>query len=111
MKIHWANVVGGVALLAMGVPVLAHTDSVEFSATHSTMIGGYKLAPGVYEFKADDSKNQVTVEAEDSGVVTKIPCKWIQLPAKANNTEVLSDDSGVTELTFAGKTEAASFGQ
>jgi hypothetical protein len=108
MKLNWKNTIGGLALLAMALPVWARTDSVQFVTTQPTTIDGFSLAPGSYNLKADDSTNQVTVE-QNGTVVTQIPCKWVQLPQKPDHSEVISNASKVTQLEFSGKTEAATF--
>lgn len=108
MKLNWRNALGGTALLAMALPVWAHTDSVRYVATQPTTIGGFQLGPGTYVLKADDSTNQVTID-KNGATVTEVPCKWVQLTTKASNDEVLSNNSTVTELKFSGKMEAATF--
>jgi hypothetical protein len=105
MKLNWKNTLGGIALLAMALPVWAHTDSLPFVTDQTTTIGGYKLAPGSYTLNASDTTNQVEVR-KDGATVATVPCKWVQLPQKANESEVLSNNSTVTELEFSGKTEA-----
>jgi hypothetical protein len=108
MKVNWRNVLGSAALMAMALPVWAHTDSVSYVTAQPTTIGGYQLAPGSYELKADNSTNQVTIE-KNGAKVTEVPCKWVQLTQKADHDEVLSNNATVTELEFSGKTEAATF--
>jgi hypothetical protein len=110
MKLNWKSTLGVLALAAMALPVWAHTDSVTFVVTQPTKIGNYQLAAGTYQLKADDVKNEVTVE-QDGNVVTQIPCNWTQLPQKANDSEVQTNDTSVTQLLFQGKTEAATFNQ
>jgi|SRR5580698_2468853 hypothetical protein len=110
MKLNWKSTLGGLALAAMALPVWAHTESLDYLATQPTTIGNYQLAPGEYQLKADDVKNEVTVE-QGGFVITQVPCKWVQLQQKANSTEVQTSDTGVTQLTFAGKTEAVTFAQ
>lgn len=109
MKLNWKNALGGLALVALALPVWAHTDSIRYVATHPVTIAGVQLAAGTYELKADDSTNQVTVQKDGGAVVTQVPCKWIQLPQKPQASEVLSNQSEVTQLDFSGKTEAATF--
>jgi hypothetical protein len=108
MKLNWKNTLGGLALLAMALPVWGHTDSIQYVATQPTTIAGYQLAPGSYELKADDATKTVTVQ-QDGSVVTQVPCKIIQLPQKAPQSEVLSNGSKVTGIHFSGKTEAVDF--
>lgn len=108
MKLYWQQALGGLALLVMALPVWAKTDSIQYVTTQPTTIEGHKLAPGTYTFNASDTTNKVAVEKNGSTVAT-LPCKWIQLPQKAAKSEVLSNNSKVTELKFAGKTEAATF--
>jgi hypothetical protein len=110
MKLNWKNALGGAALLAMALPVWAHTDTVRFVTTQPTTIAGYQLAPGSYDLKANDSTNQVTIQNDEDGTkVTEVPCKWVQLTQKADHDEVLSNNATVTELEFSGKMEAATF--
>ncbi|HKV49363.1 MAG TPA: hypothetical protein VJN69_14815 [Candidatus Acidoferrales bacterium] len=108
MKLHWQQALGGLALLAMAVPVWAKTDSIQYVTTQPTTIEGHQLAPGSYTLNASDTTNQVVVKKSGATVAT-VPCKWIQLPEKAKMSEVLSSQSNLTELKFAGKTEAATF--
>lgn len=108
MRLNWKNTLGGLALLAMALPVWAHTDSLPFVTNQTATIGGYKLAPGTYTLKASDTTNQVEV-SKDGATVATVPCKWVQLQQKANESEVLTNNSKVTELEFSGKTEAVTF--
>ncbi|HEY6466109.1 MAG TPA: hypothetical protein VIY69_08965 [Candidatus Acidoferrales bacterium] len=108
MKLNWKNTLGGLTLLAMALPVWAHTESLPFVTNQATTIGGHKLAPGTYTLDASDTTNQVEVRQNGATVAT-VPCRWVQLPQKANQSEVLSNNSNVTELEFSGKTEAATF--
>lgn len=106
MKLHWKNTLGGLALLAMAIPAWAHTDSLPYVTTQTTTIDGYKLAPGTYTLDASDTTNQVEVR-KNGNIIATVPCKWVQLKEKANESEVFSNNSKVTELEFSGKTEAA----
>ncbi len=108
MRLNWKQILGGLALFAMALPVWAHTDSIHYVATQPTTIEGHKLAPGTYDLKASDTTNQVEIQ-QNGATVTKVPCKWIQLPKKAQNSEVLTNNSRITQLQFSGKTEAATF--
>jgi hypothetical protein len=108
MKLNWKNTLGGFALLAMALPVWAHTDSLPFVTNQATTIGGHKLAAGSYRLDASDTTNQVQVKQNGTTVAT-VPCKWVQLPQKASQSEVLSNNSKITELEFSGKTEAVTF--
>lgn len=108
MKLHWQQVLGGLALFAMALPVWAKTDSVRYIATQSTTIEGHRLAPGSYTLNASDTTDKVVVQKNGTTVAT-VPCKWIQLPQKAKRSEVLSNRSKLTQLKFAGQTEAATF--
>ena len=108
MKLNVKTTLGGLVVLAMVMPVWAHTDSIHYVTTTNTTIAGHSLAPGSYDLKADDSTNQVTVE-QNGSVVAQVPCKWVQLPKRADHDAILSDQSNVTELDFSGKTEAATF--
>lgn len=108
MKVSWQHALGGVALLAMALPVCAKTDSVKYVSTQPTTIEGHKLAAGSYTLNASDTTDKVAVEQNGKKIAT-VPCKWIQLPKKAQRSEVLSNRSKLTQLRFAGETEAATF--
>lgn len=108
MKLNCKTMLSSLALLAMALPLWAHTDSIQYVVTQSTTIAGYRLAPGSYQLKANDATNTVTVQLNGS-IVTQVPCKFVQLPQKAGQTEVLSNGSKVTGLHFSGKTEAVAF--
>jgi len=108
MKVSWRQVLGGLALFAMALPVWAKTDTIQYTATQPTMIEGHKLAPGNYTLNASDTTNKVLVQRNGRTVAT-VPCKWIQLPQKADRSEVLSSSSKLTQIRFAGKTKAATF--
>jgi hypothetical protein len=110
MKLNWRNSLVCAALAAMAVPVWAASESAQFMVDQPTTIGGYTLQPGDYDLKADKSKNEVTVE-QNGEVLTKVPCTWIQLPQKADATQVITDQSKVTELDFNGRTDAAKLSQ
>jgi hypothetical protein len=108
MTPKWKHLLGGAALFTMALPVWAHTDAVRYVAVQPAMVEGHKLAPGTYTLDASDTTNQVEVK-KNGNVIATVPCKWIQLPQKANHSEVLSDKARLTELKFAGKTEAVRF--
>lgn len=108
MRLNWQQALGGLALCALALPVWAKTDSVQYMTTQPTTIEGHKLAPGSYTLNASDTTNKVVVKKDGTTIAT-VPCKWIQLPQKADRSEVLSNNSKLTELKFAGKTEAATF--
>jgi hypothetical protein len=110
MKLNWKNTLGCAALVAMALPVWAASESAQFVVDQPTTIGGYTLQPGDYNLKADKSKSEVTVE-QNGEVVTTVPCTWIQLSQKAAATQVITDQSKVTELDFSGKTDAAKLSQ
>ncbi|HKQ86039.1 MAG TPA: hypothetical protein VJS43_04635 [Candidatus Acidoferrales bacterium] len=108
MQLRWQQALGGLALLTMALPVWAKTDTIQYIATQPTMIEGHKLAAGTYTFNASNTTDKVVVQKDGTTVAT-VPCKWIQLPQKAKRSEVLSNRSKLTQLRFAGQTEAATF--
>jgi hypothetical protein len=105
MRIGAKHFLAGVAVLALGLPVWARTESSELDVDHSVTIAGKQLSPGDYELKVEDNGTQVTV-TKYGDVVVQVPCHWIQLPNKADSTEVKSSDNQITEIDFKGKTEA-----
>jgi hypothetical protein len=99
------------AVLLLSAPVWAHTDTAALSVTDTTTIGGTQLKPGQYNLEVKDNQTEMRVVDSNTGkTVAEVPCQWIQLEHKPNNTEVLVTNSRVTEVDFNGKTQAVQIG-
>ena len=103
---------GALAVLILVAPSLAspRKDTTDFNPTQPTTIGNTQLQPGQYTLEATEGQNQLQV-LRDGKVVATVPCHWFQLPAKADNSEVLSNNNQVTEIRFQGRPQAVQIGQ
>ncbi len=103
-----------VAAVILTAPVWAasassHKDSAAFDAAQATTIGNTHLQPGHYTFEAREDQSRLNV-LQNGKVVATVPCHWVQLQKKANNSEILSNNNQVNEVKFGGRTEAAQVG-
>jgi len=105
MRIHAKQFLGGLALLALSVPVWAHTDSVAFYSDGSTTIAGTQLKQGDYELKVKDNATELQV-TKDGKVVAHVPVQWVQIPNKPEATTVVVNNDKIVEVDFGGKTQA-----
>ncbi len=95
--------------LLLATPIwAAHSNSVSWTVTEPTTIGGTEIKAGDYVIKVDDGGSQLQVLSRDK-VVAQVPCQWAQLSAKAQASEVDADGGKVTQIKFAGKNSAVSF--
>jgi|SRR5580692_4856310 hypothetical protein len=108
MRFRTNQIVTALAVLALATPLWARPKSVDFKATEPTSIGTTQLSPGEYELRAKDKETQVDV-LRDGKVVAEVPCHWVQLDKKPDQSEVLLNSNRVTELDFGGSTQAARF--
>ena len=105
MFIRTKHLVTGIAAIFLAFPVWAHTESTTIEIRNPTAIAGTPLAPGEYELKVQDAANQLSV-IRDGKVVAEVPCRWIQLPQKAGDSEVQFTENQITQIDFGGKIEA-----
>lgn len=99
---HWLAVLG---LLILAVPVWAHTDSATIHSDGTTTIGGKALKSGDYQLKVQPNGSDLRV-TQYGKVVTQVPVHWIQLPKKADATEIDLNKNQIVEVDFAGQTQA-----
>ncbi|MGH9717758.1 MAG: hypothetical protein ACRD4R_13665 [Candidatus Acidiferrales bacterium] len=74
-----------------------------------TKIGHTDLQPGHYTLKANESKDKLRV-LHNGKVVATVPCHWVKLQQKPNNTEIFSNKNRVTRVEFQGRRDAISVG-
>jgi hypothetical protein len=111
MRIRAAYLGAAFALFMFAVPVWAHTDTAQFTALDATEIGTTELKPGNYKLEVADNGEQVKVVNQDNGkTVAEVPCHWVTLNKKPNNTEVVISKDQVTEIDFHGSTRAVRVG-
>jgi hypothetical protein len=96
------------AVLALATPIWARSKSLDFNTTEPTTIGTTQLSPGSYQLRAKENGTQVDV-LKGGKIVAEVPCHWVQLDKKADQSEVLLNSNRVTELDFGGSTQAARF--
>jgi hypothetical protein len=110
MDLRTKTCLTAVAVLALSLPIWAHTDSAQLVIDHPVTIGTQQLAPGTYDLKANDAQNQINVVRTDNGkTIASVPCEWVQLAQKPRQTEVLFDADRVVEIDFAGQTKGVAF--
>lgn len=86
----------------------AHTDSMVWEPTQAITIGTTQVQPGHYELRAEEGQSNLQV-IKDGKVIASVPCNWMQLPNKAEYSEVQSNGNQVTQVEFGGRTEAIQF--
>jgi len=111
MRIRAARSFAALAVLLLASPVFAAknapgTKSATFSVYEPTAIGQTQLKPGDYTLQAVDGQNEVDI-LQRGKMIGKAACHWIQLPAKSQTSEVLTDSGKVTQVNFAGDLQAA----
>lgn len=111
MRVDMKKIIGVLAifLFAMVVWASSRTDSTAYDVMQPTEIGHTQLKPGHYTLKATESADQLRV-LQDGRVVASVPCHWVKLDHKANNSEILSNKDRVTRVEFQGRMEAVSVG-
>ena len=111
MRCSATKLIGGLAVLFLALPVWAGTKTytAEWEATQATTIGNTQINPGTYKVEAHSDQNTLEI-VRDGKVVAQTPCHWIQLPQKASETEVETNNNQITQVDFAGKTEAVQVG-
>ena len=101
--------VAAVLLFAAVVWASTRTDTTRYDVTQTMKIGQTQLKPGNYTLKANESQYQLRV-LHDGVLVATIPCHWVKLNRKANNTEIFSNKNRVTRVQFQGRQEAVRVG-
>jgi hypothetical protein len=107
MRICVGRFVTGLAILALAAPIWARprTESTPLDLAPPAGWAGTQLKPGSYQLQAVQDQNQIKV-VRDGKVVAQVPCQWIQLPKKAEFSEVIMTKNQITQIDFGGKTAA-----
>jgi hypothetical protein len=110
MRIRVTRTFAALAVLLLAAPVFAAknaagTNSATYEVHDPTTIGQTQLKPGQYSLEAVDGQNELSI-VQRGKVIGKAPCHWIQLPAKASASQVLSDQGKVTQVNFKGNVQA-----
>ena len=104
---------GGLAILALALPVWAGSEktySAEWDLSQATTIGSTQITAGTYRVIARPNQNTLDI-VQNGKVIAQTECHWIQLPKKADETEVDTDNNKIVQVQFAGKTEAVQVGE
>lgn len=114
MKFHAKYYLGVLSVLILTAPAWAsknslHKDSTDYNVTRTTMIGKTQLQPGHYTIKATETEKQFEV-LQDGKVIATVPCEWVTLPKKAEQSEISTDANRVSEVEFEGRKEALKVG-
>lgn len=103
---------GGLAILVFAMAVWARPDktyTAQWNTSQATMIGNTQIEPGTYKVEARENQNTLDI-MRNGKVVAQTSCHWIQLPKKAQDTEVDTNHNQIVEVEFSGKTEAVRVG-
>ena len=111
---NWKGFVLTAAMVALALPVWARpksdrTDSANWSPLETVTVGQTQVQPGDYTIKAQESGKTFQV-MHDGKVVAEASCHWVELPKKASNTQVDTTGNKMTQVEFAGRTEALQIG-
>lgn len=107
MRIRFGEVIAGLAIFVMAAPVWARprTDTAQLDVTDTITVAGTELQHGTYKLQAEENGNQLRI-SRDGKLIAEVPCQWVQLPKKADQTQVISTGNHVDEIDFHGKTQA-----
>lgn len=88
--------------MAARTPKNSKTIVDDMELLNPTSLGGKALKPGTYKIRVDESK--VTLE-QDGKMVVQAPVVWKDGPSKSEYSSFVTDDHGVREIHFSGKTQ------
>jgi hypothetical protein len=83
-------------------------DTVDWTALQAMTIGTTQVQPGQYTLRAEEGKPELQV-VQRGKVIATIPGQWVQLPAKAQGSEIETSTNKVTQVKFAGRPSALQF--
>ncbi|HTS11235.1 MAG TPA: hypothetical protein VMH00_03885 [Candidatus Limnocylindrales bacterium] len=109
MQIHARHYWIALAVLfVLAVPAWAHSDTAQLTVTQPATIGTTQLKPGDYKLEVKNDGTRIKViDSSTDRTVAEVPCHWVQLKEKPNQTEVLLNANRVTEIDFGGTMQAA----
>jgi len=96
-------------LFTLSASVWASSLSTSFTLLQQTKIQNINLKPGDYRLVVDESSGKVKIESHHQ-VVASVNGTWVTLPKEATESEVLTNNNTIQEVTFAGKNRALKFG-
>lgn len=108
MRLTIKQLLGSAAILCLSVPMWGRSErtyTAEWTATGTTTVQNTQIMPGTYMLKARQDQKTLDI-IQDGKVIAEVPCHWVQLPKKAENTEVDSNHNQIVQVEFAGSNEA-----
>jgi hypothetical protein len=72
------------------------------------MVGDSEIKPGDYMIRAEEGQSTLQIMSHGK-MVADVPAHWIQLPSKAEASQVEVDGNKVTSVEFGGRTAALDF--
>ena len=88
--------------MAARTPKNSKTFVDDMDLLNPTSLGGKTLKPGTYRLRVDESK--VTFE-QGGKMVAQAPVVWKDGASKPEYSSFVTDDHGVREIHFSGKTQ------
>jgi hypothetical protein len=108
MRVRFGSVLAASAILALALPVWARSLNVTLDLMNSATIAGKQLKPGHYRFVANPKASDVKVY-RNYKLIAMVPGHWVNKPSKSPYTDVVLTKRQISELDFAGKTQAIRF--
>ena len=105
MRTYLSPCLAALAVVALAIPVWAHSESAPLTLSRPATIGTVSLQPGKYTLTADTDMNDVMVK-RDGKLIATVPGKQVTLNRKPEYTAVLFNRRQIQEIQFEGKTEA-----
>jgi hypothetical protein len=94
-------------VLLVAAPLAARDNGKNGKATYADVdilsactLAGKQLKPGTYRVSADDAKVTVSLNGK---VVAEAPVTWKDETSKPQHSNIVTNDSQVTEIHFNGK--------
>ncbi len=110
MKLNRKVIIASAFSLAALPLWAAHSLSTDWNPEQPITIGTTQIQPGQYQLKAEEGKSELQI-LQRNKVVATVPVHWTTLPAKAANSEILTDGNKVTEVEFGGRNQAVQINQ
>ena len=92
-------------ILALAMPMWAHTYKESLTFSNNITIGSAQLKPGSYELTADDTKKELNI-VQRGKIIATVQGEWVKIPQKALGSGVDSDGDKITQVRFSGSDQA-----
>jgi hypothetical protein len=105
MRLGVKHYLAGLTILALAMPMWAHTYKESLTFNKNTTIGSAQLKPGSYELTADDTKKELNI-VQKGKIIATVQGQWVKMPQKAGASGVDSDGDKITQVQFNGSDQA-----